>query len=328
MSQNETSTAAVADTNGKKVRGPKTPIDNIKGLKVGDIIDAGSAAFVEIRMVAHPTRSSEKVASFAKVSCPCPEGGSATLLLPAGAAPRGTRGGRGDYWNGKSVVSRTPRLEVVETFERDGRKEGILSALKPVEDEILREFNQVDEATGERVRVFVDAKVVHVKDDGLRCLIEGGIADSFSVFLHKSKIPGGVATLKKFEESTDDHVLEIEVLKARRPDKSKKSEADRDDLVLEVSLRATEDQKAADEKLRTELTGNAGGRLTGVVTGGTETDVIISVDQLEGVTFNAPQNKKRPMREGDKVHVTAYIVPGDRPDGEPPLRYEVGSIIS
>lgn len=319
MSNIDTAAAATAPTNtGKPTRAPKVAVESHRGLSAGTRIAAGEATIFMIEQ--QPRRDNPGVSEpiYALVRVPCPDGGTITLKMDRVNCPSGTHTGRMSWLSEATVGMPLGEIEILELWERNGRIQGSVSARKPAEEVILSVFNAVDES-GERQRVFVPTLVLDTPEIGLRLDILDGPAKGWNIFVHVSNVPGGDDTINKCVAGETQ--LIVEVITARTPDRSRKTEKDRLDIVLQGSFEEIEDKKRADAALLESLAGNRKGALTGVVTGGTKTGFIIEVDLPGNPTFETPVSQRQFYAIGDTINVHGFIEGGS-------LAFKAGKKIS
>lgn len=292
-----------------KAKAPKNPVESHRGLSAGSRIPAGEAAIFMV--TSQPRRDNPNVseALFALVRVPAPDGGVITLKLDRIDCPAGTHANRQNFLANATVGMPLGELEVVELWERNGRVQGRLSARKPAEERIIREVNAKDESTGERKRTFVDALVLDTTEKGLRLNVLEGPAKGWNAFVHVSNVPGGDQTINKLQ--AEEHVLTVELVTAREPDRSRKNEENRFDIVLQGSFQVTEDKKRHDAELLEALVGDRKGRLTGKVVGATQSTFKIELNVAKKTTVEIPSSQRFFPNIGDEVNLQGVIEDGE-----------------
>lgn len=293
----------------KSPKAPKTPVEKHRGLTAGTRIPAGESTIFMVETQPRRDNPSVKEPLFALVRVPAPEGGVITLKLDRADCPKGTHANRHSFLANATVGMPLGELEVVELWERNGRVQGRLSARKPAEERILREFNAIDDSTGERKRVLVDAMVVDTTEKGLRLRILEGVAEGWEVFVHVSNVPGGESTINKCQ--SEETVLVVEIIVAREPDRTRKNEENRFDIVLQGSFEQVEDKKRQDAELLEALVGNRKGRLTGTVVGSTQTAFVIELNTPSKTKVEIPSSQRFFPKIGDEVPLQGVIEGGE-----------------
>lgn len=304
-------TAIMSNSNTESpVKAPKIPVETHRGLKVGSRIPAGESTVFMVESMPRRDNPAVKEPVYMLVRSPTPEGGVITLKMDIPDCPQGTHGNRKKYGYDATVGMPLGELEVVELWERNGRVQGRLSGRKPAEERILREFNAIDELTGERKRVFVDALVVDTTEVGLRLRILEGVAAGWEVFVHVSNVPGGEETVNKC--LSEETVLVVEIIVARETDRSRKNEANRfEGIVLQGSFEQVENKKRADAQLLEDLVGNRKGKLTGTVIGATQTAFKVELNTPSKAVFEIASSQRFFPKIGDEVPLQGIIEGGE-----------------
>ncbi len=292
-----------------KAKSVKTPVQSHRGLQLGHIFAAGEVTVFLVQSEPRRDNPSVKEALYALVRCPCPDGGTITLKLDRIDCPAGTHTNRQNWLAEATVGMPIGELVLVDLWEKDGRVQGRVSARKPAEERIIREVNAIDESTGERKRTFVEALVVDTTEKGLRLNVLEGPAKGWNVFVHVSNVPGGDQTINSLQSELDE--LTIELIVAREPDRSRKNEESRFDIVLQGSFQQTEDKKRADAQLLEDLVGNRKGKLTGTVIGATQTAFKVELNTPSKAVFEIASSQRFFPKIGDEVPLQGIIEGGE-----------------
>ncbi len=309
MSNTETSVSKA-----QAPKAPKIPLESYRGIKVGDILPAGSTIFM---VQSQPRRDNPNVteALFALLRIPVPateevpNGGIVTWKLDRIDCAAGTHTNRQNFLANATVGMPVGELEVLEIWERNGRVQGRVSTRKPAERRIIETVNAIDESTGERKRTFVDAMVVDTTEKGIRLNVLEGPAKDWNVFVHVSNVPGGDQTINKLQ--SEEHVLNVELIVAREPDRSRKNEENRFDIVLQGSFQQVEDKKRADAQLLEDLVGNRKGKLTGKVIGATQTAFKVELHTKNKTVVEIASSQRFFPKIGDEVPLQGIIEGGE-----------------